>query len=244
MDNRTIAVLIEEGGKVAGDLIRVHLSRPRKVQVKPEVLTTGQPMVKLAREQGTVAPPSYAPTIAAPPSATPGTAVEACPNCLRERPKGTACLACARDHLATVSGALGEALRFARSDGIGHPEAQRRLALAEEEVAIMERIDLAPEALVALPPEEKSLAEEVLVRGRGLRQELGEVKDLETLERVAASASLFRQEFRLKYLQLKGVDLSPVYEVVRQVQEGKMSMAEGREKVKALLPAEGEEGGT
>ena len=104
----------------------------------------------------------------------------------------------------------------------------------------MERIDLAPDALAALSPEEKELAEAVLVRGRGLRQELGEVKDLEGLERVAASASLFRQEFRLRYLQLKGIDLKPVMEVVRQVQEGKMSMGEGREKVKALLPQEEE----
>lgn len=240
MDNRTIAVLLEEGGKVAGDLIRVHLSRPVKVRARSQVPATEQLLVVPVLAQGAAAPPNHALRTAAPPSATPGTAVEACPTCLRERPRGTACLACARDHLATVSGALGEAVRFARAGGVGDPEAQRRLALAEEEVAIMERIDLAPDALAALSPEEKELAEAVLVRGRGLRQELGEVKDLEGLERVAASASLFRQEFRLQYLQLKGIDLKPVFAVVKDVQEGRLSMEEGREKVKALLPQEEE----
>ncbi|KKN52925.1 hypothetical protein LCGC14_0607260, partial [marine sediment metagenome] len=47
----------------------------------------------------------------------------------------TACLSCSRSHLSTVSGALGEAVRFARGDsqGVSHPEAHRRIMIAEDE---------------------------------------------------------------------------------------------------------------
>jgi hypothetical protein len=34
----------------------------------------------------------------------------------------TACMACSRSHLSTVSGALNEAVRFAREKGVGDPE--------------------------------------------------------------------------------------------------------------------------
>ena len=52
----------------------------------------------------------------------------------------TGCLDCSRSHLSAVSGSLAEALRFARKDGVEHPEVQRRISLAEDELTMMERI--------------------------------------------------------------------------------------------------------
>ena len=150
----------------------------------------------------------------------------------------TGCIPCSRSHLSAVSGALGESLRFAREDGIGHPEVQRRIALAEDEVHIMERIDLAPDALAKSPLEDRKLAEEYLPRIRALRQDIGQITSLEKLESVAAEASILGQEFRLRHLQLQGVDLNPVIALAKKVKVGEMSMEEARAKLKEILPEE------
>ena len=151
---------------------------------------------------------------------------------------GTACLSCSRSHLSTVGGALGEAIRFARGDaqGIAHPEAQRRILLAEDEINIMERIDLSVDALAASPPEERQVAEEYLPRIRVLRQEIGDIDSFDKLEKVAADANILSQEFRLRHLQIKGVDLNPVVELAKKVQTGELSMVEARAQLKNLLP--------
>jgi hypothetical protein len=152
----------------------------------------------------------------------------------------TACLSCSRSHLSTVSGALGEAIRFARGDpqGILHPEAQRRILMAEDEINIMERIDLSPDALAGSPVEERAVAEEYLPRIRELRQSLGDINSFDKLEKVAGDASILSQEFRLRHLQLKGVDLNPVVELAKKVQKGELSMAEAKEQLKGILPEE------
>ncbi len=158
----------------------------------------------------------------------------------RGEPVSTACLSCSRSHLATIAGGLGEAVRFARGDprGIQHPEAVMRVQKAEEEIGIMERIDLSPESLLASPPEEREVAEEYLPRIRELRQGIGDMGSFEDLERVAADASLLGQEFRLRHLQLKGVDLSPVVDLAQKVQRGELSMLEAKAQLKDLLPEE------
>lgn len=150
----------------------------------------------------------------------------------------TGCISCSRSHLSTVSGALSESLRFARSDSIKSPEVQRRLMMAEDEINIMERIDLAPDALEKSPPEEKALAEEYLPRIRKLRQDIGQIASVEELERTAAEASILGQEFRLRALQLKGVDLNPVMELAKKVQAGELSIEEAKAKLKEILPEE------
>lgn len=150
----------------------------------------------------------------------------------------TACISCSRSHLATIAGGLGEAVRFARGDpqGVAHPEAIRRIQKAEEEINIMERIDLSPEALAGSPPEEREVAEEYLPRIRKLRQDIGNIGSFENLESVAGDASMLGQEFRLRALQLKGVDLNPVVELAKKVQRGELTMQEAKEKLKEILP--------
>jgi hypothetical protein len=150
----------------------------------------------------------------------------------------TSCIACSRSHLSTVSGALSESLRFAREGGIKDSEVQRRLNLAEDEINIMERIDLAPDALANSPEQERDLANQYLPRIRKLRQDLGQIKSVEELEKTAGEASVLGQEFRLSHLQLQGVDLNPVMELAKKVQRGEISIEEAKVKLKELLPEE------
>jgi len=109
--------------------------------------------------------------------------------------KGTACIPCSRDHLSVTSSALGEAVRFAREKGVKDPEALRRIRIALGELNIMERIDLAPEETVKLKGAEKELAGWTLKQSRDLRHAITAIKDVETMEQVAARASQVTEEF-------------------------------------------------
>lgn len=109
--------------------------------------------------------------------------------------KGTACLACSKDHFSTASGALSEALRFARKEGLNHPEVQDRLGIASDELNVMERIDLAPERLVKLDGNEKKIALDALNESRELRHMIMNVQTPEDLENAAAEAAKVRTRF-------------------------------------------------
>lgn len=245
MDIQTKAQIVEGASKIIGQAIRTIALRPRKVTVTEEVITEIQPGAQAL------------PVLALPPVTLPeirGAEIEG----LSEEPisfepaletptepaeeVSTACLSCSRSHLSTVSGALGESLRFARGDpaGISHPEVQRRVMLAEDEILMLERIDLAADALEKASPEEKAVALEYLPRIRSLRQNIGNISSVEQLQETAAEASVLGQEFRLRLLQLEGMDLSPIISLAKAVEEGSMTMEEAKSRVKELLP-EGEE---
>ena len=101
-----------------------------------------------------------------------------------------ACVPCARAHLIGVRGDLREALRFARESGVDHPEARRRIDHAAEEVVMLERYDLTPEAIAKAPPEEQAVIRELLPGIRRLRQRLlNQIHDVEDLELAAIEAS-------------------------------------------------------
>lgn len=151
---------------------------------------------------------------------------------------GTACLSCSRSHLSTVTGALSESLRFAREGGVSSREVQRRLMMAEDEINMLERIDLAPDALAIASPEEREVALEYLPRIRKLRQDIGDITSVDRLETAAADASLLGQEFRLRHLQIRGVDLNPVLSLAKSVQSGEITMEEAKERLKTILPDE------
>ena len=120
--------------------------------------------------------------------------------------KGVACLPCSSDHFSTVSGALSEALRFARKGGIDQPEVHRRFGLARDELNIMERIDLSPEQLVQLHGRDKQLAEWGLNASRDIRHKITAVQTPEDLERVAADAAKVRTEFMRNLWSIATVD--------------------------------------
>lgn len=154
------------------------------------------------------------------------------------REVSTACLSCTRSHLSTVAGALSEGLRFARSGGLTNPDVIQRLGLAEQEINMLERIDLAPENVAKLPPLEKRLANEYLPKIRTLRQNLGDISSVDEMEKTAAEASIMAQEFRLRHLQLKGVDLNPVLQLAKKVQSGEITMEDAKAQLRAILPEE------
>jgi hypothetical protein len=154
------------------------------------------------------------------------------------REVGTACMACSRSHLSTVSGALNEALRFARDEGMSSPEVQKRILMGEDEINIMERIDLSAESLQTSPPEEADAARQYLPKIRKLRQRIGQIDSVDKLEQAASDASVLSQEFRLHLLQMKGVDLNPVVELAKKVRAGEITMEEARARIKGMLPEE------
>jgi hypothetical protein len=73
--------------------------------------------------------------------------------------------------ITVMSGDLKESLRFAREDGVTHPEVVRRLAHVQEVVDTVERLDLRPEVLTTLPAAQRAVLEQqVLPTLRRARQ--------------------------------------------------------------------------
>jgi len=144
-----------------------------------------------------------------PPDTAPATAPATAPETLKEPSPdqnvistsqasvsaGTACLPCSRDHLSTSSSALSEGIRFAREKGIKDHEVMRRVRIALDELNAMERIDLAPEETAKLKGAEKELANWTLKQSRDLRHAITSIKDVETMEQAAATASQVTEEF-------------------------------------------------
>ena len=122
---------------------------------------------------------------------------------IEEIASATVCLSCCRDHWSTISGALSEGLRFARSDGIKNREVQGRIGLALDEHNMMERIDLAPQAIAPLKSKEKELAEWSLQNSRELRHTVGEITTVDDMEKAAAQAARLREEFMTKYGEVR-----------------------------------------
>lgn len=93
-----------------------------------------------------------------------------------------------------ASASLKEALRFAREDGIAHPEVQIRMARTEESINALERVSLAPERLKRMDPQEAKRAREVLPELRRARQDLiNHVQTAEDLEEVTARIAVIDQ---------------------------------------------------
>jgi len=122
---------------------------------------------------------------------------------IEEIASATACLSCCRDHWSTISGALSEGLRFARSDGMTSKDVQGRIGLALDEHNMMERIDLAPQALARLTGKERELALWALKNSRDLRHQIGEIRTVDDMEKAAAQAARLREEFMAKYSEVR-----------------------------------------
>jgi hypothetical protein len=150
----------------------------------------------------------------------------------------TSCIACSRSHLATIAGALDESLRFAREEGVTHPEVLKRLDIAEREVTMMERIDLSPESILNSPQKEQDLARGFLPKIRKLRQDIGQISNVDQLEQAASESSILTHEFRLRQMEMAGANLNPIIALAKAVEKGEITMEEARAKVKEYLPQE------
>jgi|GEM_PF-2007986 hypothetical protein len=148
----------------------------------------------------------------------------------------TACMNCARSHLATVTGAWEEALRFARTNGIGDPEVVKRLAIAEKELNIMERVDLSPASIEASPKEQQALARKFLPAFRELRQKAGEIATVSELEKAAADAENTGRQLRMDILQSKGVDVKGIANLVQRVEKREITIDQAKAELHKMVP--------
>lgn len=150
-----------------------------------------------------------------------------------------ACISCSRAHLATIAGALDEALRFARADGMAGREVQRRIQMAENEITVMERIDLAPSAIQNSNPIDKQLALKYLPQIRRLRQSISNLKQLDELERTAASAETVANNIRTEHAQLNLATMEKTHpgkvhqaiDLARQVKNGDITIEQAKEQI-------------
>lgn len=112
--------------------------------------------------------------------------------------EGTACELCSSEHFSQTSGDLAEALRFARSEGVKHPEVIKRVEHARQELNAMERYDLSPSEIEGLPKPERDLANWALPKSRNIRHLINQVitgKSVSDLESAAAEAERTAHEF-------------------------------------------------
>jgi hypothetical protein len=141
--------------------------------------------------------------------------------------EGTACSLCSDEHLSEVSGALSEALRFARSEGLGSKEVIRRVRHARDELNAMERFDLAPEEITKLPEDEKEVAHWALPQSRDLRHSINSMITVEDLEKASAQAANLADTFSEKLIKCKPsveakenkTELSPEIEALKKMVE-------------------------
>lgn len=123
--------------------------------------------------------------------------------------EGAACAPCSADHFSTVAGGLSEALRFARTSGVQHPQVLQRISLCFDELNIMERIDAAPSLLESLSDAERELMRQASAWGRDLRHEMSDIKSVEDLESVTGHAQKVNRDFRSVLFKLQFSKLSP-----------------------------------
>ncbi len=145
-----------------------------------------------------------------------------------------ACISCSRSHLSTASGALSEAIRFARSGGITDPEAFRRIDMAENEINIMERIDLSPAAIQAAPVVDRQLARNYLPRIRELRQHIGQIKDTDSLEEAAAEAEQLSLDLKRSYIEAQKPIVNKVFRLAEQVKNKEITVDQAQDELKAM----------
>ena len=122
----------------------------------------------------------------------------------------TGCVPCAMGHFGTCTGILNESLRFAHGqEGMASPEVIDRVNMCMDELNAMERVDLRPEMTVQLTGWEKELAERALTESRGIRHALEGIQDVNSLEAVAAKTQTTRKEIGRTWFQNKLQNMSP-----------------------------------
>ena len=180
MNTQTIAIIIQEGSKIVGEVIRNGgLSMfHRKEEPKPvsqAKIVTADYSVKGEKATATA----------------------------------TGCLPCAIGHLGTCSGLLNEATRFARKDGIGNDEVIDRMNMCLDELNTFERVDLRPEMIDSLPENERDMARQALDASRDIRHILEGIEDSSGLEHADAERQRVRMDIGKQYLKDRIAKLTP-----------------------------------
>jgi hypothetical protein len=98
-------------------------------------------------------------------------------------------------------------VRFARQD-ITDPEVIKRVNHCLSELTAAERIDLAPENIVALPHNQKELADALAKELREIRHGLEWFTSKEELETLAAKSAEVQHNIGRQWLRTRLVDMS------------------------------------
>lgn len=114
---------------------------------------------------------------------------------LEEKATGvkSGCIPCTLGHFSACSGDLEEAMRFARADGMQSDEVIDRIGSCLVELNGLERHDLKPGMIRALPAWEKELAVTALTHSRQARHRLESVKTVDDFEGIAADMDDMRR---------------------------------------------------
>lgn len=168
VNRQIVAICVQEAGRLISGLLSL-----RSPKTKP--ISSYQPYIEPPAEPQEMIGESM-------PAGSKATSVEA------------GCVPCSLGHLGTCVGVLNEAMRFAKKDGIGSMEVIDRINICTDELNALERVDLRPEMIEALPGWEKDLANEALSTSRDVRHKLEGIKTVGDLEQAAANTQRVRQE--------------------------------------------------
>jgi len=130
--------------------------------------------------------------------------------------------ATARLNLARAAGALEEAGRFARASGVQHPEAQKRIADAEQWLAATERAEWSPERRTQMSPPVRRVVDQALPAFREQRQFLlNGIQTPEDLDQVAAAVGTLNAQLQAVTLQqLTPEQVQQMAATLQQVRDG------------------------
>jgi hypothetical protein len=196
MDEIIVATIITEGGKLLSELIRSN-------QVKKFQLPEVEYPVIPDRLPG-FSEDGYTPAVNQPTKVITSTPVYIDrPDTSKGETVAKSCVGCAIGHLATCSGLLKEAVRFA-PQGMDEPHIIQNLNICLDELNAMERVDLVPDKILTLPSWEQALAHQALDVSRETRHfiESG-IVSADQLERLSANLSNVRQAIGGAWLQQK-----------------------------------------
>jgi len=148
---------------------------------------------------------------------------------------GTGCRPCTSDHLATCAGALSEAIRFARADGVESDDVQQRIALCAEELNIWERWDAAPKSIAELSDQDRDFLRRWLPKGRGLRHQVNKIETLEDLEKAAGHAQQLHLEARKELKEKGNAFLEAVERQAERVKAGEITREQAIKELEASV---------
>lgn len=109
---------------------------------------------------------------------------------IKVQPVASACVPCSIHHFSTSARLLNEAVRF-KKDGLTSTQILDDIAAVIGEQNALERIDLTPEKIEALPEWEKEHAQIALDKSRELRHRLEAIQSIDELDELAADTEKF-----------------------------------------------------
>lgn len=229
MQKEVLAALIQVGTQIASKAI-VMFSNPK--------LSREEYDLRLKQLEGpTITPPpehgettitmTPLPALPAAKVEPPPAAAAAAPSENKATSVKAGCIPCSLGHFGACNGMLSEAMRFARKEGLASGEVIDRANICLDELNALERMDMTPAMLQALPTWEKDLALKALNTSREVRHDLEGLQSVEHLEATAAKMETARKElgrawFQEKFKQLpadKQQQVRDFYEAKKKEQE-------------------------